>query len=85
MRQYKDKNNNIIHDEDFVLIENEIPCQALRCDDGTLLYESLIWNYSKGKIDLADDPYYPDAYSNYEIEIISYNKVISILRKTVGD
>ena len=80
MRVYTDKNNKIVKDEDFVLVENEKVCQALRCDDGTLLYEEIIWDYNKGKIEISNEPKYPDAYDKNEIEIISYNKTIRLLR-----
>lgn len=81
MKIYKDKNNNVINDEDFILIENEKVCQALKCDDGTLLYEELRWDFNKGKLALTNEPNYPDSYTNDEIEIISYNKAVLLLRK----
>lgn len=81
---YKDKNNISIQEEDFILLENEKICQALRCDDGTLLYEELVWNYNKGKLELADEPNYPDSYNNDEVEIISYNKAVGLLRRING-
>ncbi|HBJ1650393.1 TPA: hypothetical protein LA460_000297 [Clostridium botulinum] len=77
MRTYIDKNNKIVQDEDFILVENERVCQALRCDDGTLLYEELILD--NGELDLTNEPNYPDAYEKNEIEIISRNKAIQLL------
>ncbi|WP_252251172.1 hypothetical protein [Clostridium sp. VAP52] len=79
MRDYIDKNNKIVQDEDFVLVENERICQALRCDDGTLLYEELILD--NDELDLSNEPNYPDAYEKNEIEIISRSKATQFLRK----
>lgn len=79
MKEYFDKHNNVIQDEDYILVDEKV-CQALRCDDGTLLYEELEYNFNKGKIGLTDDPNYPDAYEKDEVEIISYNKAVKILR-----
>lgn len=79
MKKYFDKNDNKIKDEDFIFVDEKV-CQALRCDDGTLLYEELRYNFSKGDIELTDNPNYPDAYEPFEVEIISYNKAIRILR-----
>lgn len=84
LKVYIDKNNEIIKDEDFIVINEgaeEIVCQALRCDDGTLLYEELKYDYKKGDLSLTDEPNYPDAYSKDEIKIISFNRAVSILRK----
>lgn len=81
MRIYKDKNLKVVKDEDFILVEGEKVCQALRCDDGTLLYEELKWDFNKGKLELIDEPNYPDSYNSIEIEIISYNKAVNLLRK----
>lgn len=85
MKVYKDKNLNIINDEDYILLENEKVCQALRCDDGTLLYEELKFNYNNGELELADEPNYPDAYNSIEIEIISYNKAVILLKNESQD
>lgn len=79
MRDYTDKNNKIVQDEDFVLVENERVCQALKCDDGTLLYEELILN--NDELDLSNEPNYPDAYKKDEIEVITRDKAIQLLRK----
>ncbi|WP_252225292.1 MULTISPECIES: hypothetical protein [unclassified Clostridium] len=79
MRDYIDKNNKIVQDEDFVLVENEKVCQALRCDDGTLLYEELILD--NDELDLSNEPNYPDAYKKDEIEVITRDKAIQLLRK----
>lgn len=78
--KYLDKFNNEVNDEDFILLEEEKVCQVLRCSDGTLLYEELKWNYNKGKLDLKNEPNYPNSYTNDELEIISYNKAVSLLR-----
>ena len=79
--QYYDKNNRIIKDKDYVLVENEIVCQALRCDDGTLLYEELFYNEKISNLDLTDNPNYPDAYNKNEVELISYATAIELLKK----
>lgn len=79
MKTYFDKNNNEIKEEDYILVDEKV-CQALRCDDETLLYEELRYNFNKGKLEITDNPNYPDAYEPYEVEIISYNKVVKILR-----
>ena len=79
MRSYIDKNNKIVWDDDFVLVEDERVCQALRCDDGTLLYEELILD--NDELDLANEPNYPDAYEKNEIEIISMDKAIQLLKR----
>lgn len=79
-RLYKDKYGNVIQDEDFILLEGEKVCQALRCNDGTLLYEELVWDFKKDELDLADEPNYPDAYNCDEVEIISYNKTVKMLK-----
>lgn len=79
MKQYKDKNNNIIKDEDYVFVDERV-CQALRCDDGTLLYEELFFNQKDGSLDLKDEPLYPDAYTSDEVEIIPKEKAIEILK-----
>lgn len=79
---YKDKNLNIVKDEDFILISERTICQALLCEDNeTLLYEELKWNYNKGKVELTNEPNYPDSFEPNEIEIISYNKAIKLLRE----
>ena len=80
-KQYYDKNNRIIKDKDYVLVENEIVCQALRCDDGTLLYEELFYNEKISNLDLTDNPNYPDAYNKNEVELISYATAIELLKK----
>lgn len=79
MRNYKDKNFNTIKEGDFVLVESDKVCQALRCDDGTLLYEDIKLTFNKDDTELDDNPNYPDAYSNDEIEIISKDKAIKLL------
>jgi hypothetical protein len=79
MKEYIDKNDNMVQDEDYILVDEKV-CQALRCYDGTLLYEELEYNFDKGKIELLDNPSYPDAYEKDEVEIISYNKAVKILK-----
>ena len=80
MKVYKDKNNNIIKDEDYIYVDEKV-CQALRCDDGTLLYEELVLN--NNELDFADNPNYPDAYEPYEVEIISYDRAIELLKEMI--
>lgn len=82
-KKYFDKKGHEIKDEDFVLVESDIVCQALRCEDGTLLYEEQKYNFNKGKLELRDEPYYPDSYKDNELEVISYNKAVSLLRKNI--
>lgn len=79
IKQYFDKNNKKIKDCNYLICEEKV-CQALRCDDGTLLYEILILK-KNGKLDLKDDFYYPDAYEFEEIEIIDKEKAIELLTK----
>lgn len=81
MKRYVDKNNRVIEDEDFILLEGEKICQALRCEDGTLLYEELEYSFDNGKIELTNEPNYPDAYEHKEVEVISYNRAIKLLRE----
>ncbi|GAA0082859.1 hypothetical protein [Clostridium sp. CTA-6] len=79
VKQYFDKNNKEVKDYNYLICEEEV-CQALRCDDGTLLYEILILK-KNGELDLKDDFYYPDAYESKEIEIINKEKAIELLTK----
>lgn len=79
MKDYFDKNNTKIQDEDYILVDEKV-CQALRCEDNTLLYEELY--YSNNRLDLADNPKYPDFYNNKEVEIINYEKAIHHLSKS---
>lgn len=79
IKKYFDKNRKEVKEDNFVFVDEKV-CQALRCDDGTLLYEELRYNFNKGTIELTNNPNYPDAYERFEIEIISYNKAIKILR-----
>ncbi|WP_268871548.1 hypothetical protein [Clostridium culturomicium] len=39
-----------------------------------------MWDYNKCKLELANEPNYPDSYNNDEVEIISYNKAVGLLR-----
>ncbi|EQC1535509.1 hypothetical protein ACY1J9_001340 [Clostridium botulinum] len=79
IKQYFDKNNKEVKDHNYLICEEEV-CQALRCDDGTLLYEILILKKNE-ELDLKDDFYYPDAYETNEIEVINKERVIELLTK----
>ena len=80
MKVYKDKNNITVKDGDYIFVDEKV-CQALRCEDGTLLYEELYYSNILKDLDLANEPLYPDAYISDEIEIISYDKAIELLKR----
>lgn len=80
MKIYKDKHGIIVKDADYIYVDEKV-CQALRCDDGTLLYEELYYSNLLKDLDIADEPLYPDAYEPHEIEIISYNIAVELLKE----
>jgi hypothetical protein len=79
MKEYIDKNDKIVKEEDYILMDEKV-CQALKCDDGTLLYEEMRYNFNKGEVEIINEPNYPDAYEPFVVEIISYNKAVKLLR-----
>lgn len=76
---YKDKHDNIIQEYNYVLVEDKKVCQALCCEDGTMLYEELEL-LKNDKLDLTDEPNFPDSYEPHEIEVVSKEKAIELLK-----
>lgn len=78
MIKYKDKNNKLILENNYVYVDEKI-CKIMTCDDGTILYEELYYSNSLNDLELLDNPLYPDAYTSDEVEIVSKEKAIEIL------
>lgn len=80
--KYKDKNNKTVKDDDYIYLEYENKvCQALRCNDGTLLYEELECNPKTNELYLSNEPNYPDSFEPCEIEIVDVDRAIELLKK----
>lgn len=79
MIKYKDKYNKRILENDYVYVDEKV-CKVMTCEDGTTLYEELYYSNSLGDLDVADEPLYPDAYTSDEVEVISKERAIEILK-----
>lgn len=79
MVKYKDRYNKSILENDYVYVDEKV-CKVMTCEDGTTLYEELYYSDSLNDLELIDNPLYPDAYISNEVEIISKEKAIEILK-----
>lgn len=79
MVKYKDKNNKPILENNYVYIDEKV-CEVMNCEDGTTLYEELYYSNILKDLDMANEPLYPDAYTSDEVEVISKERAIEILK-----
>lgn len=74
----KDRNGKQINEKSFLLIDGDIVCQALTCEDDTMLYEEFI--IENDKIQLTDNWHSIDDFESEKIEIICFEDAKKILK-----